>query len=83
MTTDTTTTGTVTWFGTGGKNYGFIQPDDGGPQMFCHISAVGAAGLRGLEQGDRVEYSVEIAQEKRQASCLQSETHLRTTSCLA
>jgi cold shock protein len=55
-----TTTGTVTWFGTGGKNYGFIQPDGGGPQMFCHYSAVGTAGLRGLEQGDRVEYSVEI-----------------------
>jgi CspA family cold shock protein len=75
MTDTTTTTGTVTWFGTGGKNYGFIQPDDGGPQMFCHISAVGAAGLRGLEQGDPRRVFGRDRREKRQASCLQSESN--------
>lgn len=64
MTIDTTTTysGTVSWFGGNGKSYGFIQPDGGGPSMFVHISAVGAAGLRDLKEGDRLQYSVEIDQ---------------------
>ena len=44
-------TGTVKWFNST-KGYGFIQPDNGGKDVFVHISAVEAAGLRGLADGD-------------------------------
>ena len=47
-------TGTVKWFNT--KGYGFIQPDDGGKDVFVHISAVERAGLRGLNDGQKVSY---------------------------
>jgi cold shock protein len=53
-------TGVVKWFGGNGKNYGFIQPDDGTNDVFVHVSAVGAAGLRDLTEGDHVEFSIEI-----------------------
>ncbi|HEX6859606.1 MAG TPA: cold-shock protein [Caulobacteraceae bacterium] len=48
-------TGTVKWFNTT-KGYGFIQPEDGGKDVFVHISAVERAGLRGLNEGQRVSY---------------------------
>lgn len=48
-------TGTVKWFN-GTKGYGFIQPDDGGKDVFVHISAVERAGLRGLNEGQKVEF---------------------------
>ncbi len=47
--------GTVKWFN-GTKGYGFIQPDNGGPDVFVHISAVERAGLRGLAEGQKVSY---------------------------
>ena len=43
-------TGTVKWFNTT-KGYGFIQPDNGSKDVFVHVSAVEAAGLRGLADG--------------------------------
>jgi CspA family cold shock protein len=52
-------TGTVKWFN-GTKGYGFIQPDDGGKDVFVHISAVERAGLRELAEGQKVSYEVEI-----------------------
>jgi cold shock protein len=58
-TTDTKYTGTVTWFGGRDRNYGFIQPDGGGPQVFVHMSAVGKAGLREIKAGDHLEYTIE------------------------
>jgi CspA family cold shock protein len=60
--TDTTTkhTGVVSWFGGNGRRYGFIAPDDGGKGIFVHISAAGAAGLRDLKEGDRLQYSIEV-----------------------
>lgn len=48
-------TGTVKWFNTT-KGYGFIQPESGGPDVFVHISAVEKAGLRALNEGQRVEF---------------------------
>jgi CspA family cold shock protein len=50
-------TGTVKWFN-GQKGFGFIQPDDGGKDVFVHISAVERAGLRGLNEGQKVTYEV-------------------------
>jgi CspA family cold shock protein len=51
-------TGTVKWFN-GQKGYGFIQPDDGGSDVFVHISAVERAGLRGLQEGQKLTYELE------------------------
>jgi CspA family cold shock protein len=48
-------TGTVKWFNTT-KGYGFIQPESGGADVFVHISAVEKAGLRALNEGQRVEF---------------------------
>ena len=50
--------GTVKWFNTT-KGYGFIQPDDGGKDVFVHISAVERSGLRGLNEGQKVSYDLE------------------------
>jgi cold shock protein len=55
-------TGTVKWFN-GQKGFGFIQPDDGGPDVFVHISAVERAGLRDLREGQKVSY--ENTQDRR------------------
>ena len=48
-------TGTVKWFN-GQKGFGFIQPNDGGNDVFVHISAVERAGLSGLAEGQKVSY---------------------------
>jgi len=51
------TQGTVKWFN-GQKGFGFIQPDDGGNDVFVHISAVERAGLNGLNEGQKVAFDV-------------------------
>lgn len=55
-------TGTVKWFNET-KGYGFIQPDNGGKDVFVHISAVERAGLRSLTDGQKISY--EIEQDRR------------------
>jgi len=55
-------TGTVKWFNST-KGFGFIQPDDGGTDVFVHISAVERAGLRGLNDGQKISF--ELVQDKR------------------
>ncbi len=50
--------GTVKWFNTT-KGFGFIQPNDGGGDVFVHISAVEQAGLRGLNEGQTISYDLE------------------------
>ncbi|GBQ08862.1 MULTISPECIES: cold-shock protein [Acetobacter] len=50
-------TGTVKWFNAT-KGFGFIAPDDGGKDVFVHITAVQAAGLRGLNENEKVSYEL-------------------------
>jgi CspA family cold shock protein len=50
-------TGTVKWFNAQ-KGYGFIQPDEGGKDVFVHISAVERAGLYNLNEGQKVSFDV-------------------------
>ena len=50
--------GTVKWFNAT-KGFGFIQPEDGGKDVFVHISAVERAGLRGLNEGQQVAYELQ------------------------
>ena len=49
--------GTVKWFNTK-KGFGFIEPEDGGKDVFVHISAVEASGLAGLEDNQKVTYEL-------------------------
>ncbi len=50
--------GTVKWFN-GQKGYGFIQPDEGGNDVFVHISAVERAGMNGLHEGQKLNFELE------------------------
>ena len=52
------TTGTVKWFNAS-KGFGFIQPDDGGADVFVHISAVERAGMTNLAEGQKLGYEME------------------------
>jgi CspA family cold shock protein len=51
-------TGTVKWFNET-KGYGFIQPDNGGKDVFVHVSAVERSGMRGLAEGQKISYELE------------------------
>lgn len=59
--------GTVKWFNTS-KGYGFIAPEDGGKDVFVHISAVERAGLTSLNEGQRVEFDVVPGRDGRSAA---------------
>ena len=59
--------GTVKWFNAQ-KGYGFIQPDDGSTDVFVHISAVEQAGLRGLNEGQKVTYDIERGRQGKTAA---------------
>ena len=59
-------TGTVKWFNPT-KGFGFIQPDQGGNDVFVHISAVEAAGLSGLDDNQKVSYEIESKNGKESA----------------
>ena len=59
--------GTVKWFN-GTKGYGFIAPDDGTKDVFVHISAVERAGMRSLNEGQRVTFELERGQQGRVAA---------------
>jgi CspA family cold shock protein len=49
--------GTVKWFNAT-KGFGFIQPDEGGQDVFVHISAVERAGLGTLQEGQKISYEI-------------------------
>lgn len=57
-------TGTVKWFNTT-KGYGFIAPDDGGPDVFVHISAVEQAGMTGLADNQKVSFELKEGRDGR------------------
>ena len=58
-------TGTVKWFNAT-KGYGFIAPDDGGKDVFVHISAVERSGLQGLQDDQKVQYELTEGRDGRQ-----------------
>lgn len=64
-------TGTVKWFNTD-KGYGFIQPDEGGKDVFVHISAVQRAGIEALQDGQKVEYEIATERGREAASDLKA-----------
>ena len=66
-------TGTVKWYNPT-KGYGFIQPDDGGKDVFVHVSAVEGAGLRGLDENQKISYEI----ERDRRSGTESAGHLKT-----
>ncbi|MGB0959616.1 MAG: cold-shock protein [Halocynthiibacter sp.] len=57
-------TGTVKWFNTT-KGFGFIAPDDGGKDVFVHISAVERAGMTGLADNQKVSYELQEGRDGR------------------
>ena len=61
------TSGIVKWFNPT-KGYGFIEPETGGKDIFVHISAVHKAGLRNLNEGQKVGFEVEQQQNGREAA---------------
>jgi len=63
-------TGTVKFFNTQ-KGYGFIQPDDGSKDVFVHITAVERAGMRSLNEGQKVSYEIVTERGKQAAGNLQ------------
>ena len=62
-------TGTVKWFNAN-KGYGFIAPDDGGKDVFVHITALEEAGLRQLNDGQKVNYEIITNKGKQSAGNL-------------
>ncbi len=63
--------GTVKWFNTT-KGFGFIMPQDGGKDVFVHITAVQAAGMRSLNEGQAISYDVVMERGKAAATNLKT-----------
>ena len=60
-------TGTVKWFNSE-KGYGFIAPDEGGKDVFVHISAVQKAGLQGLQDNQKVSFELQAGRDGRMSA---------------
>ena len=61
------TIGTVKWFNAT-KGFGFIQPDDGGNDVFVHISAVERAGMNSLNEGQKISYEAKVDSKRGKAA---------------
>ena len=61
------TTGTVKWFNAT-KGFGFIQPDEGGQDVFVHVSAVERAGLGSIHEGQKLSFELERDQRSGKTS---------------
>ncbi|MBM3516454.1 MAG: cold-shock protein [Alphaproteobacteria bacterium] len=64
-------TGTVKWFNPD-KGFGFIQPSDGGKDVFVHASALELAGMRSLQEGQRVTFEVTMQRGRPAAANLRA-----------
>lgn len=62
-------TGTVKWYNET-KGYGFIQPDNGGKDIFVHATALERAGMRGLAEGQKISYELQTDQRTGRASAV-------------
>jgi CspA family cold shock protein len=62
-------TGTVKWYN-GTKGYGFIQPDNGGKDVFVHATALERAGLRSLREGQKISYEMQTDERTGKASAV-------------
>jgi len=60
-------TGTVKWFNSE-KGFGFIAPDEGGKDIFVHITAVRAAGLEGLKDNQKVSFELQAGRDGRSSA---------------
>lgn len=61
--------GTVKWFNST-KGFGFITPDEGGQDVFVHISAVQAAGMQGLNDGQKLTYELQKDEQRGKTSAI-------------
>ena len=61
------TKGTVKWFNQA-RGYGFIAPDDGSKDAFVHVTAIEAAGLESLEEGQKIEYELRQGQDGKSSA---------------
>lgn len=61
--------GTVKWFNPT-KGYGFIEPEEGGGDVFVHISAVEQAGLNGLQEGQKLSFEVQKDEKRGKTSAI-------------
>ena len=63
------TTGTVKWFNAT-KGFGFIAPEEGGGDVFVHISAVERSGMSTLNEGQKVTYEIEVDERRGKSSAV-------------
>jgi CspA family cold shock protein len=66
---NTMTKGTVKWFNAT-KGYGFIEPEQGGNDVFVHISAVERSGLSSLKDGQKISYEIQIDERRGKSSAI-------------